>query len=234
MFKKEDMGNLPDNDEILNTFFKELRYEFPEEIISPELEAAHLERISASSIHPASKKPGVVKGVRKMRLALVYKMAAIFMTATLVGGTGAAYAGVLPDPVQEVAYQTASKVGVEIPRGWRHRDGVDGDTTNNGQNQPENAGQQYKNGQDESVETQGQGATEQKKLQEQEKLQEQNILQNKGTDTQIREETQNMNNSDQGMGDMDRIQDREQLRTENPEQIEDPIQEQKQIKLGRQ
>ena len=231
MFNKKDIKT---HEDVLDPFFKRFK-EVYQEIETESLEEGYISSMVTSFHSPTPDDIRTIKQrSRKMKRLLISKIAAATMAVTLIGGTGAAYAGVLPDPVQEVAYQTASKAGVEIPRGWRHRDGVDGDTTNNGQNQPEDAGKQYKNGQEDSVETQGQGTIEQKKLQEQEKLQEQNILQNKGTDTQIREEAQNMNNSDQGMGDMDRVQDREQLRTEDPEKIEDPIQEQKQIKLGQQ
>jgi hypothetical protein len=45
------------------------------------------------------------------------KVAAAFAAGLLLGGTGLASAGALPDGVQEVAHQTLGQVGIDVPPG---------------------------------------------------------------------------------------------------------------------
>jgi hypothetical protein len=49
------------------------------------------------------------------------KVASLAFAGTLLGTTGLAAAGVLPDPVQEVAHRILSKVGIDVPGPSDHR-----------------------------------------------------------------------------------------------------------------
>lgn len=69
--------------------------------IDPALQQAHLARMAD------------VPGHRRLRPKL--RAAGVFLAGLLVGGSGLAAAGALPDPAQHAAHQVLGEVGVDIP-----------------------------------------------------------------------------------------------------------------------
>lgn len=68
--------------------------------IEPSLQSTHLTMLSAA-------------GRRSLRPKL--RTAGVFLAGLLVGGSGLAVAGALPDPAQHVAHQAFGEVGVQVP-----------------------------------------------------------------------------------------------------------------------
>ena len=52
---------------------------------------------------------------RPRRKRVVARLTAVALATSLVGTTGAAFAGVLPDPVQNFAAEVLSKIGISVP-----------------------------------------------------------------------------------------------------------------------
>ena len=75
--------------------------------IDPALQAAHLTAMSAP--RPAGIRP-------KLRVA------AAFLAGLLVGGSGLAVAGALPDPAQNLAHRAFKQAGIEVPQPERYHD----------------------------------------------------------------------------------------------------------------
>ena len=69
--------------------------------VDPAVQSAHLTRLAQTS-RPRSLRP-------KLRTA------AVFLAGLLVGSSGLAAAGALPDPVQHAAHRVLDKVGVDVP-----------------------------------------------------------------------------------------------------------------------
>jgi hypothetical protein len=71
--------------------------------VDPALASAHLTALG--SVRP------------RRRWITRVKIAGAFAAGLVLGGTGLASAGVLPDAAQEVAYQTLGQVGIDVPPG---------------------------------------------------------------------------------------------------------------------
>ena len=108
-------GTMNDNEDLTNRL-----HDLGQQPVDPAVAARHL---SAMSQLPARR-------MLTQRLRIV----GAFAVGLLVGTTGLATAGALPDGVQEVAHDTLGKVGLDVPRGDRYQGAeCGGEVKNHGQ-----------------------------------------------------------------------------------------------------
>jgi len=93
----------------------------PEEIAGTE--AAILAALMVLNERPRN---AVVERARRVRRRFRIKMTAVAFAGTLVGTSGLATAGVLPDPIQHAAAQILGSVGIHVPDPANHGTEVSG------------------------------------------------------------------------------------------------------------
>jgi hypothetical protein len=81
--------------------------------VDPAVQADHLSRMATIRTRPT--------------IGPKLRVAAAFLAGLLIGGSGLAAAGALPDPVQHVAHRTLDPLGIDVPDPERYHDDKCGD-----------------------------------------------------------------------------------------------------------